>query len=468
MEKRKLGFWEIWNMSFGFLGIQFGFALQGGFMSRIFQTLGANVDDIPGLWIAAPLTGLLVQPIIGYLSDNTWSPKFGRRKPFFLIGAVLASVTLFFMPHSPMLWVAAGLLWVLDSSINISMEPFRALVADKLPEAQRSNGFVIQTLIIGIGTWIASNLPWLVTKFGVSNEAAAGVIPPSVVVAFSVGAFVFFASILFTIVTTKEDPPSDLEKFKSEKKESRFLTDLILSLKEMPSTMKKLGLIQFFSWFAFFTMWSLSMPALTEHVFNSPKPDVKEYAQLDNEGNALKNDKKEVIYLNTNKKIEYESKDKVYNDAADLVGSATGVYGLSSMAFALLLTFYTMKNKINRKYIHMVSLILGGLGFVYMFYATPSTLMYSFILIGFSWGSILSMPYAMLSSSVNPNKMGIMMGLFNMFIVIPQIMAALGGINFLYKLIGEAHINAMLLAGISLIIAGLCNFFITDKNAISG
>ncbi|MFZ4672343.1 MAG: MFS transporter, partial [Flavobacterium sp.] len=331
-----------------------------------------------------------------------------------------------------------------------------------------SNGFVIQTLIIGIGTWIASNLPWLVTKFGVSNEAAAGVIPPSVVVAFSVGAFVFFASILFTIVTTKEDPPSDLEKFKSEKKESRFLTDLILSLKEMPSTMKKLGLIQFFSWFAFFTMWSLSMPALTEHVFNSPKPDVKEYAQLDKEGNALKNDKKEVIYLNTDKKIEYESKDKVYNDAADLVGSATGVYGLSSMAFALLLTFYTMKNKINRKYIHMVSLILGGLGFIYMFYATPSTLMYSFILIGFSWGSILSMPYAMLSSSVNPNKMGMMMGLFNMFIVIPQIMAALGGINFLYKLIGEAHINAMLLAGVSLIIAGLCNFFITDKNAISG
>jgi maltose/moltooligosaccharide transporter len=468
MEKRKLGFWEIWNMSFGFLGIQFGFALQGGFMSRIFQTLGANVDDIPGLWIAAPLTGLLVQPIIGYLSDNTWSPKFGRRKPFFLIGAILASITLFFMPHSPILWIAAGLLWVLDSSINISMEPFRALVADKLPESQRSNGFVIQTLIIGIGTWIASNLPWLVNKLGVSNEAAAGVIPPSVVVAFSVGAFVFFASILFTIITTKEDPPSDLEKFKSEKKESRFIPDLILSLKEMPSTMKKLGLIQFFSWFAFFTMWSLSMPALTEHVFNSPKPDVKEYAQLDKEGNALKNDKKEVIYLNTDKKIEYESKDKVYNDAADLVGSATGVYGLSSMAFALLLTFYTLKNKINRKYIHMGSLILGGLGFIYMFYATPSTLMYSFILIGFSWGSILSMPYAMLSSSVNPNKMGMMMGLFNMFIVIPQIIAALGGINYLYKLIGEAHINAMILAGLSLIIAGLCNFFITDKNAISG
>lgn len=468
MEKRKLSFWQIWNMSFGFLGIQFGFALQGGFMSRIFQTLGAEVDDIPGLWIAAPLTGLLVQPIVGYLSDNTWSPKYGRRKPYFLIGAILASVTLFFMPHSPVLWVAAGLLWILDSSINISMEPFRALVADKLPESQRSNGFVIQTLIIGIGTWVASNLPWLVNKLGVSNEADAGVIPPSVVVAFSIGAFVFITSIIYTLVTTKEDPPEDLEKFLSEKKESRFIPDLILSLKEMPSTMKKLGLIQFFSWFAFFTMWSLSTPALTEHVFNSPKPDIKEYAQLDLEGKELKDENKKVIYVDEAKEQEYKAKDKVYNDAADLVGSATGVYGLSSMAFALLLSFYTMKNKINRKYIHMASLFLGGLGFLFMFFATPSTLFVSFILIGISWGSILSMPYAMLSSSVNPNKMGIMMGLFNMFIVIPQIIAALGGINFLYKLIGEAHINAMILAGLALIIAAICNLSIKDKNAISG
>jgi len=455
-------------MSFGFLGIQFGFALQGGFMSRIFQTLGANVDDIPGLWIAAPLTGLLVQPIIGYLSDNTWSSKYGRRKPYFLIGAILASISLFFMPHSPALWIAAGLLWVLDSSINVSMEPFRALVADKLPDSQRSNGFVIQTLIIGIGTWIASNLPWLVNKLGVSNEAAAGVIPQSVVVAFSIGAFVFFASILVTIFTTKENPPQDLEKFLSEKKESRFIPDLMLSFKEMPSTMKKLGLIQFFSWFAFFTMWSLSTPALTEHVYHSPKPDVKEFAQQDKKLNVLKDNNNEIVFLSREKKSEYEAKDKVYNDSADLVGSATGVYGLSSMAFALLLTFYTIKRKINRKYIHMASLILGGFGFIYMFFATPSTLLYSFILIGFSWGSILSMPYAMLSSAVNPDKMGMMMGLFNMFIVIPQIIAALGGINFLYKLIGEAHINAMLLAGISLIIAGLCNFLITDKNAISG
>jgi maltose/moltooligosaccharide transporter len=468
MEKRKLGFWEIWNMSFGFLGIQFGFALQGGFMSRIFQTLGAEKDDIPLMWIAAPLTGLIVQPIIGYFSDNTWHPKFGRRKPYFLLGAVLSTIALLFVPQSPTLWIACGLLWVLDASINISMEPFRALVADKLPESQRSNGFVIQTLIIGIGTWVASNLPWLVTKLGVSNEALAGEVPMSVKIAFAIGAFVFLTSILFTIFTTKEYPPENLEEFKKEKKESRFFKDIALGLKDMPSTMKKLGVIQFFSWFAFFTMWSLAQPALTEHVFNAPKPDVKEFAKLDNDGKALKNEKKEVIFLDKISEEDYKNRDKSFNDASDSVGSAMGIYGLSSMAFALLLTFYTMRNKINRKYIHFMSLFLGGLGFVYMYFASPNTLMISFILIGISWGSILSMPYAMLSSSVNPKKMGIMMGLFNMFIVIPQIVAAAGGINILYKLIGEATINAMILAGISLIIAGFCNFLINDKQAISG
>ena len=225
MEKRKLSFWEIWNMSFGFLGIQFGFALQGGFMSRIFQTLGAEKDAIPMLWIAAPLTGLLVQPIIGYLSDNTWHPRLGRRKPYFLIGAILSSITLFFVPYSPFLWVAAGCLWILDASINVSMEPFRALVADKLPDSQRSYGFVMQTLIIGIGTWVASNLPWLITKMGVSNEAAPGIIPISVKIAFAIGAFVFLASILYTIFTTKEYPPEDLEAFQKEKKENRFFKD---------------------------------------------------------------------------------------------------------------------------------------------------------------------------------------------------------------------------------------------------
>ncbi len=451
MEKRKLGFWEIWNMSFGFLGIQFGFALQGGFMSRIFQTLGAEKEAIPLLWIAAPLTGLLVQPVIGYLSDNTWHPKLGRRKPYFLIGAILSSVALFFAPHSSALWIAAGFLWILDASINISMEPFRALVADKLNNQQRSYGFVVQTLIIGIGTWIASNLPWLVNQLGVSNEAPVGVIPMSVKVAFAIGAFVFLTSILITIFTTKEYPPEDIEEFKIEKNNANFFKDFGYALGNMPSTMKKLGIIQFFSWFAFFTMWSMATPALTEHVYNSPAPNQKEF-NLDNQD--------ELTLFN--------KANADYQDAANHVGSAMGIYGLSSMGFALLLTFYTSKRRINRKLIHMGSLILGGIGFLIMYFIPSQAMLnVSFILIGISWGSILSMPYAMLSSSVDPKKMGMMMGLFNMFIVLPQIVAALGGINFLSGLMGEKAIYAMIVAGSSLLIAGFSNLLITDKNAIS-
>lgn len=450
MEKRKLGFWEIWNMSFGFLGIQFGFALQGGFMSNIFTTLGANKDEIPLMWIAAPLTGLIVQPIIGYLSDNTWHPKLGRRRPYFLIGAILASITLFFVPHSPYLWMAVGCLWILDASINVSMEPFRALVADKLNNEQRSYGFVVQTLIIGIGTWIASNLPWMVSQMGVSNESAVGVLPDSVKVAFAIGAMVFILSILYTIFTTSEEPPVDMEAFKLHKKESRFIEDLVESLKEMPSTMKKLGVIQFFSWFAFFTMWSMANPSLTEHVFNAKSPKESEFNLTD-----------------ASQKQTFDQASVKYQEASNLVGSAMGVYGLSSMGFALLLTFYTSKFKINRKYIHLGSLLLGGLGFLLMNTATPETLFLSFILIGIAWGSILSMPYAMLSSSVNPNKMGMMMGLFNMFIVIPQIIAAIGGVNFFSGLLGDQAINAMTIAGISLVIAAFANFLITEEKAIS-
>jgi len=445
-----LGFWSIWNMSFGFLGIQFGFALQGGFMSRIFQTLGADKESIPLLWIAAPLTGLLVQPIIGYLSDRTWHPTLGRRKPYFLIGAILSSVVLFFVPHSPVLWMAVGFLWILDASINISMEPFRALVADKLPESQRSYGFVVQTLIIGIGTWIASNLPWMVSQLGVSNSAASGVVPMSVKVAFAIGAFVFLTSVLFTIFTTTEYPPEDMEAFEKEKvQKNRFVKDIIKNIGKMPLTMKQLGVIQFFSWFAFFTMWSVANPALTEHVFKTPAPAEINYDMLTPAGLQA-----------------FDIANTAFQESSNSVGSAMGVYGLASMVFALLLTFYTSKKTINRKYVHMISLIFGGIGFLAMFYATPESLKYCFVLIGFSWGSILSMPYAMLSSAVDPTKMGVFMGIFNMFIVIPQIIAALGGINYLSNLLGPEAINAMLVAGFSLIIAGLCNFLITDKAAI--
>jgi|TARA_B100000795_G_scaffold104738_2_gene77269 maltose/moltooligosaccharide transporter len=451
--KKKLGFWEIWNMSFGFLGIQFGFALQGGFMSRIFQTLGVEESSIPLLWIAAPITGLIVQPIIGYLSDNTWHPKLGRRKPYFLIGAVLSSIALFFAPYSSTLWMAAGFLWILDASMNISMEPFRALVADKLPDSQRSYGFVTQTLIIGIGTWIASNLPWFVSALGVSNEADPGIVPDSVKLAFAIGAIVFMTSILYTIIKTKEYPPKNLKKFK-EKKNKKFIEvikDFSSHYTSMSSAMKKLGAIQFFSWFAFFTMWSMANPAITEHVFNSPIPIASNFDLSDSSQISL-----------------FKSENLKFQQASNLTGSYMGIYGLSSMIFALVLTFYTSKRKINRKYIHLCSLILGGVGFISMYFINDSSwLVLSFSLIGISWGSILSMPYAMLSSTVNEDSMGTSMGVFNMFIVIPQIVAAIGGINILSSLLGEKAIYSMVIAGISLIVAGLFNLFITDKKIIS-
>lgn len=436
IQKPRLGFWQIWNMSFGFLGIQFGFALQGGFMSRIFQTLGAEKDAIPLLWIAAPLTGLLVQPIVGYLSDRTWHKRFGRRKPFFFVGAVLSTIALFFAPYSSALWMAAGTLWVLDASINISMEPFRALVADKLPDSQRSYGFVVQTLIIGIGTYIASNLPLLMTKLGVANTAAEGVVPDSVKYAFGIGAFVLFSSILYTILTTKEYPPEDMEAFRRENEKSKgFLkgvTEIFKNIAGMPLIMKQLGVVQFFSWFAFFTMWSFATPAITEHIFNAT-----------------------------------DTTSAAYNDAADSVGNYLGTYGLVSMFFALILSIIASKIKINRKLLHMVSLIAGGLGFILIYFISePWMLHICFGLVGIAWASILSMPYAMLSSTVEPKKMGVYMGIFNMFIVLPQIIASLGGVNFLYKLIfGEAVINTMLLAGTLLIIAGLSNLLIRESKA---
>lgn len=451
--KKRLGFWEIWNMSFGFLGIQFGFALQGGFMSRIFQTLGVEESSIPLLWIAAPLTGLIVQPIIGYLSDNTWHPILGRRKPYFLIGAILSSVTLFFVPYSSTLWMAAGFLWILDASINISMEPFRALVADKLPDSQRSYGFVTQTLIIGIGTWIASNLPYFISSLGVSDIADPGVIPDSVKFAFGIGAFVFLTSILFTISTTNEYPPKDLKKFREKQNRSfkSMLNEFTKHFVSMPITMKKLGLIQFFSWFAFFTMWSMANPAITEHVFNAPIPIMSDFD-----------------LTNKVELAQYNSENLNFQKASNLTGSYMGTYGLSSMLFALILTLYTSKKIINRKQIHLWSLLAGGIGFISMYFiSNHNLLLISFSLIGISWGSILSMPYAMLSSSVNEESMGTSMGIFNMFIVIPQIIAAIGGINLLTNLIGDKVIFSMVVAGLSLIIAGLLNLLITDKKTIS-
>jgi maltose/moltooligosaccharide transporter len=445
MSTKKLSFWQIWNMSFGFLGIQFGFALQGGNMSRIFQTLGATEDSIPMLWIAAPLTGLIVQPIIGYLSDRTWHPILGRRRPYFLLGAILSSLALFFVPYSSTLWMAAGFLWIMDASINISMEPFRALVADKLPDSQRSYGFVVQTLIIGVGTWVASNLPWFMSYLGVSDKAPEGHVPDSVIWSFAIGATVFIASILWSVFTTTEEPPADLEAFRKQNAESSGFFNGIIEIahnfKSMPAVMWKLGVVQFFSWFAFFTMWSFATPALTEHVYHAAMPQ--------------------------HGAVDFDAKNEAFNQAANIIGSSMGMYGLSSMAFALLLTLVTARNGINRRLIHMASLLAGGLGFLLMTTANEANdgiLNLAFALIGISWGSILSMPYAILSSSVKPEKMGVSMGIFNMFIVIPQIVAALGGINWAYKtILGDQIINTMVLAGIALILGALSTFMLPKQ-----
>jgi maltose/moltooligosaccharide transporter len=332
--------------------------------------------------------------------------------------------------------MAAGALWILDASINVSMEPFRALVADKLPESQRSYGFVVQTLIIGIGTWIASNLPWLMTELGAANTAPEGVIPDSVKYAFGIGAFVLFTSILYTILTTDEYPPEDLEAFEEEKRQNKGFfggfKEILQLIVNMPTVMKQLGLVQFFSWFAFFTMWSFATPAITEHVFGAT-----------------------------------DTSSEAYNNAADSVGNYLGTYGLVSMFFALILSLIASKIKINRKLLHLFSLLAGGLGFILIYYVSEPWMLHGcFALVGIAWASILSMPYAMLSGSVEPQKMGTYMGIFNMFIVIPQIVAALGGVNFLYKLLfGEEVIYTMTLAGTLLILAGLANLLITDKRA---
>jgi maltose/moltooligosaccharide transporter len=425
------------------------------------------------LWIAAPLAGLIVQPLIGYWSDNTWNKTLGRRRPFFLLGAILSSIALLFMPFSSTIWMAAGLLLVLDASINISMEPFRALVADKLPESQRSYGFVVQTLIIGVGTWIASNLPkFMNNTLNFSNEAAPGVVPDSVKVAFGVGALVFITSILVTIFTTKEYSPEELAQFddagEPEEKQGMWKT-ISSTYALMPDIMKKLGVVQFFSWFAFFAMWTLANPALTQHIYNAPKPNVEAFAQLDSSDNVLLDVNQATLFLDQANAEDYRTQDKAYNEASDDVGSKMGIYGLSSMAFALLLTFYTAYKSINRKFVHMLSLALGSVGFLLMFYipGDPDYLIICFSLIGIAWGSILSMPYAMLSSSVDSSKMGLMMGVFNMFIVIPQIIAALGGVVLLSSLIGDKPIHAMTVAGVFLLLAAVSNFLITEKRAIT-
>lgn len=434
MEKPRLSFWQIWNMSFGFLGIQFGFALQNANVSRIFETLGASIDDIPILWIAAPTTGLIVQPIIGYMSDRTWG-KLGRRRPYFLIGAILASLALIVMPNSPVLWVAAGMLWVMDASINISMEPFRALVADLLPSEQRTTGFAVQSFFIGIGAIVASALPYIFTNWiGISNTAAEGEIPPSVTYSFYVGAIAFFGAVLWTVLRTKEYPPEDIEAFEKQKTESKgFLVgvkEIGLSFVQMPKTMVQLAFVQFFSWFALFAMWIYTTAAVTHHVYGATDP-----------------------------------KSALYNEGADWVGVLFALYNGFAAITAFLLP--VIAKKTSRKTVHAISLVVGGIGLMSIYVISdPNLLLVSMVGVGLAWASILSMPYAILAGALPSEKMGVYMGIFNFFIVIPQIVAAsiLGWMT--KSLFNSEAIYALILGGISMVVAAILVSFVHDVDEV--
>lgn len=503
-KRPQLSFWEIWNMSFGFLGIQFGFALQNANVSRIFETLGASVDDIPILWIAAPLTGLVVQPIIGYFSDRTWT-RLGRRRPYFLFGAIAASAALLIMPNSPVLWVAAGMLWIMDASINISMEPFRAFVGDMLPSEQRTKGFATQSFFIGTGAVIASLLPWMMTNwFGVANTAPEGIIPPSVKWSFYLGAFAFIAAVGWTVYRTKEYSPEELEAFENAEKEeiidkdvlreipieagegqSKIRAGIIMvilgilttyltyyfgldkevyvatgsllvvgfislvagmlqksgnttqglvvvmhDLLNMPKTMKQLAVVQFFSWFGLFAMWIYTTAAVTSHVYGTS-----------------------------------DTTSALYNEGADWVGVMFGVYnGVAALvAFALA----PLAKKMSRKMVHALALILGGLGLISVyFFSSPAMLMVSMIGVGIAWASILSMPYAILAGSLPSSKMGLYMGIFNFFIVLPQLLAATI-LGYVTRSIFEGEaVLALMLGGAVMLIAAITMYFVDDVDDV--
>jgi maltose/moltooligosaccharide transporter len=431
--KPRLTLSQIFNMSFGFLGIQFGFALQNANVSRIFQTLGAKVDDIPILWIAAPLTGLLVQPIVGHLSDRTWHPYWGRRRPYFFIGAVLSSLALFVMPNSSALWMAAILLWVLDASINISMEPFRAFVGDKLNSSQRTTGFAMQTFFIGIGAVVASLLPYFFTNFlSISNTAAEGVIPDSVKYSFYIGAVIFLASVLWTVFTSKEYPPENMDKWKEEKKHSagmsKGFSEITKGILSMPKTMLQLAIVQFFTWLAFFSMWIYTTSGIAQNAYGTTDTTTKQY-----------------------------------QDAGDWVGVMFMVYNGVSAITAFMLP--VIAKKIGRRFTHMLCLIVGGMGLVSMlFIKDPTLLLLPMVGIGLAWSSTLTMPYAILAGALPANKMGFYMGVFNFFIVIPQILAAAILGFFVRTVFDNNSIYALVVGGISMVIAGLLNIIVKDND----
>lgn len=430
--KQNLSFWQIWNMSFGFFGIQFGWGLQMANMSAIYQYLGAKESDIPLLWLAAPVTGFIIQPIIGYYSDRTWN-FLGRRRPYFLAGAIGASLALIAMPNSSALWMAAGLLWILDASVNVSMEPFRAFVGDMLPPLQRKVGFAMQSVLIGLGAVLASSLPWILTNaFGVAGEGGASSIPWSVELSFYIGAAVFFIAVMVTILTTRENPPEDLAAFNRMKAESagvgNAFREIIAGIRQMPRTMRQLALVQFFTWFGMFCLWIYFIPAITKGIFGGV-PGTPEYQA-----------------------------------GAEWGGVCFSVY--NGMAFLFAFVLLAIVRHFSAKAIHAVCLTVCGLGFLSVLLVdSPTLLLLSMVAVGIGWASILSMPYAILANAIDPAKMGFYMGVFNFFIVLPQILASLGLGLVMEHFLGNNAILAVALGGASILLAAFFLRFVEHHEA---
>ncbi|MDB5202406.1 MAG: transporter [Ferruginibacter sp.] len=431
--KPKLRLAEIINMSVGFFGIQFGWDLQRANMGVIYNNLGADADKIPYLFLAAPLTGLLVQPVIGYLSDRTWHPKYGRRRPYFFIGALLSSLALIVMPHSSALWMAAGLLWVLDVFGNVAMEPFRAFVTDKLPDSQVNQGFVMQSLMIGLGGSIASALPWLLKNiFDVQNIAAKGLIADNVKYSFYLGAFFFFAAVLYTVFTTREYPPADVS-FKEKVQESNKgfgggVKEIMSAIREMPSKMKMIALVQFFTWPGLFLMWFYYSLSVAYNIFGA-KSDT----------------------------------DPLFGEGKDFAGLTLAYYSIVTFLFSFLLP--TIANKLGRKLTHSLCLLCGALGLISVSWVENKYMLYlSMTGVGIAWTSILSMPYAMLSGVIPRARVGIYMGIFNFFIVLPEILASLGYPWLMKNVLENNMLAAVQSGGVLMIIAALiCYFFIREE-----
>ena len=432
-EKPRLGFWEIWNLSFGFLGIQFGWGLQMGNMSAIYEYLGAKPDELPILWLAAPMTGLIVQPIVGYLSDRTWG-RFGRRRPYFMIGAVLASVCLVIMPYSSTLWMAAGLLWILDASINISMEPFRAFIADMLPKEQITRGYTMQSFFIGLGAILASLLPWLlINVVGLDNTAAEGSIPPFLKLSFGLGALAFFLAVLWTVTKVKEYPPVDMEAFKRMKAEQRgvgaAVKEIFSNIVEMPKVMKQLALVQFFTWMGLFLMWFYFTVAVANDIYGA----------------------------------NGDTQSPRYAEGLAWANICFGFYSLITFLFSFILP--EIADRMGKKYAHALSLLAGAMGLISVGFITdPNLLLLSMVGVGIAWTSTLAMPYAILAPKLRQDKVGVYMGIFNFFIVIPEILATLFfGLIMLYVLDND-RILAVMTGGGSLIIAAIFALFVDDSD----